>query len=120
MQSSSKGLKAHKTNMDQYYECRIYDKNIDVFTSRDSEHAPCPVVVMSRHQGFQWNDDLFVNAYRRSAGYESHKSSSLQTKDDKVTSNKVAQKQKHQEQNSEMPADVIDIDLSEADCDVWP
>ena len=124
MESSNdnKELKAHKNNLDQYYEYRIYDKNIGspMYASGSSEYAPCPIVVMSRHQGFQWNDELFVSAYRRSAGYECHKSTSLQSRDDKVMSNKATQKQKQPEQSSEMPIDVIDINLSEADCDVWP
>ncbi|KAL9549517.1 hypothetical protein MBANPS3_005166 [Mucor bainieri] len=112
-------FKAHRNNLDQYYEYRIYDKNIG--HSICSDYAPCPIVIMSRHQGFQWNEELFVNAYRRSAGYECHKSVSLKIRDDKVMSNKAdARKQAHQEQSSEMPIDVIDINLSEADCDVWP
>ncbi|KAK4515963.1 Plasma membrane ATPase [Mucor velutinosus] len=117
-------IKAHRNNLDQYYEYRIYDKNIGhsmYASSSFSEYAPCPIVIMSRHQGFQWNDELFVNAYRRSAGYECHKSVSLEIKDNKVMNNKAdAQKQVHQEQSSEMPIDVIDIHLSEAECDVWP
>ncbi|KAG2208197.1 hypothetical protein INT46_000239 [Mucor plumbeus] len=120
--NDNKELKAHKNNLDQYYEYRIYDKNIGnpMYACGSSEYAPCPIVVMSRHQGFQWNDELFVSAYRRSAGYECHKSISLQTRDDKVMSNKAAQKQKQPEQSSGMPIDVLDINLSEADCDVWP
>ncbi|KAL7319360.1 hypothetical protein PS15m_002506 [Mucor circinelloides] len=121
---NSSELKAHRNNLDQYYEYRIYDKNIGhamYANSSFSDYAPCPIVIMSRHQGFQWNEELFVNAYRRSAGYECHKSVSLKNRDDKVMSNKATvQKQTHQEQSSEMPIDVIDINLSEADCDVWP
>ncbi|KAI8082650.1 uncharacterized protein B0P05DRAFT_537894, partial [Gilbertella persicaria] len=76
-------IKTHKTNLDKYYEYRIYDRNIgDRIYNSCSEYAPCPIVVMSRHQGFLWNDELFVSAYRRRAGYECHKSISLKKKED--------------------------------------
>lgn len=114
-------------NLDQYYEYRVYDKHIgnsyrgEMYSM--SEYAPCPIVVMSRHQGFQWNEELFVSAYRRSAGYECHKSTSLRNRDQKI--NHSTNKQ-HQEQQSSSDdsttgtTDVIEINLTDEDCDVWP
>jgi hypothetical protein len=114
---------AHKpNNLDQYYEYRVYDKNIGNSSNREmfsciSEYAPCPVVVMSRHQGFQWNEELFVNAYRRSAGYECHKSQSLKNTDQKITH---STNQQQQSSDDTTVAEVIDINLTEEDRDVWP
>ncbi|KAI7901953.1 uncharacterized protein BX663DRAFT_513033 [Cokeromyces recurvatus] len=113
-------IKTHKNNLDRYYEFHIYDKNIGSYMYSNSEYAPCPIVVMSRHQGFQWNDELFVSPYRRSAGYESHKSMSLQDKDNKILSTTTKSKDQQQEIDHESPPEVIDINLTEADCDVWP
>jgi hypothetical protein len=111
-------FKTHGNNLDKYYEYRIYDRNIG---NNYSEYAPCPIVMMSRHQGFQWNDELFVSAYRRSAGYECHKSTSLQSRDNKVmsTSNTEQNSISSDNDHSNTP-EVIDIKLTEADCDVWP
>ncbi|KAI8357881.1 hypothetical protein EDC96DRAFT_445893 [Choanephora cucurbitarum] len=105
-------IKAHKNNLDKYYEYRIYDRNIGdrIYDSPCSEYAPCPIVVMSRHQGFLWNDELFVSAYRRKAGYECHKSTSLKFRQDRLD----------EQDSSDSPPDVIEINLTEADCDVWP
>lgn len=97
----------HKNNLDKFYEYRIYDKNIGYSSE---EYAPCPVVVMSRHQGFQWNDELFVSAYRRKAGYECHKSDSLKDREEHILQSTATVKDN----------DVLDIKLTEADCDVWP
>ncbi|KAI8384140.1 hypothetical protein BD560DRAFT_322439 [Blakeslea trispora] len=107
--------KTHKTNLDKYYEYRIYDRNIGdrIYDSSCSEYAPCPIVVMSRHQGFLWNDELFVSAYRRKAGYECHKSTSMKSKEDRL--NHLSE-----QDSNESPPDVIEINLTEADCDVWP
>lgn len=103
--------------LDQYYEYRVYDKNLGgrrEMYSGFSEYAPCPVVVMSRHQGFQWNDELFVNEFRRSAGYECHKSASLENRDKKIGFNT------NQRRTADNSPEVIEINLTEADCDVWP
>ncbi|OBZ88050.1 hypothetical protein A0J61_03901 [Choanephora cucurbitarum] len=124
-------IKAHKNNLDKYYEYRIYDRNIGdrIYDSPCSEYAPCPIVVMSRHQGFLWNDELFVSAYRRKAGYECHKSTSLKCKEDRLKStcsiksmqcSPVRQDRLDEQDSSDSPPDVIEINLTEADCDVWP
>jgi hypothetical protein len=77
--------------------------------------------MMSRHQGFQWNDELFVSAYRRSAGYECHKSTSLQSRDKKLMStSNFEQNSNNDNDGSNNTPEVIDIKLTEADCDVWP
>lgn len=112
-------FKTHGNNLDKYYEYRIYDKNIG---NSYSEYAPCPIVMMSRHQGFQWNDELFVSAYRRSAGYECHKSTSLQSRDKKAmsTSNIEQSSISNNDSDHNNTPEVIDIKLTEADCDVWP
>lgn len=103
--------------LDRYYEYRVYDKDLgnhrDMY-STFSEYAPCPIVVMSRHQGFQWNDELFVSEYRRSAGYECHKSASLKNRDKKISFNT------NQQRTEDTSPEVIEINLTEADCDVWP
>lgn len=107
--------------LDQYYEYRVYDRNIGnqrEMHSSYSEYAPCPVVVMSRHQGFQWNDELFVSEYRRNAGYDSHKSASLKQRDQKIRFN-ITHQQLQQQPDDPSP-EVIEIKLTEADCDVWP
>jgi hypothetical protein len=89
------------------YEYRIYDKNI--VSNVCSEYGPCPIVVMSRHQGFEWNDELFVNAYRRNGGYECHKSTSLVNRERRVS-----------QSADTTSSGVVDIKLTEADCDIWP
>ncbi|KAF7725095.1 hypothetical protein EC973_000421 [Apophysomyces ossiformis] len=88
------------------YEYRIYDKGI---SPTATECGPCPVVVMSRHQGFQWNEELFVGPYRREAGFECHKSSGRQKREEKVSN---AVKSRYRE--------VVDIRLSQAESDIWP
>jgi hypothetical protein len=103
-------------NLDKYYEYRIYDRNIGYHSEEIMYNSQtCPIVMMSRHQGFQWNDELFVNAYRRSAGYDSHKSTFLENRDKRISSTVDRQQQSSSDNN-----DVIDIHLTEADCDVWP
>ncbi|KAI9487183.1 MAG: hypothetical protein EXX96DRAFT_552139 [Benjaminiella poitrasii] len=121
MNDNSK-LRTHTNSLGRYYEFHIYDRNIGSCMYSNSEYAPCPVVVMSRHQGFHWNDELFVSAYRRSAGYESHKSTSLQDKDEKLLSSSIKSKDKKQQEivDHDSPPEVIEINLTEADCDVWP
>ena len=114
-------------NLNQYYEYRVYDKNIGRGYGEEmcsiSEYAPCPIVVMSRHQGFQWNEELFVNAYRRSAGYECHKSPSLQDRDQQLTSCSTIKRQEARRLSDDVltaTTEVIDIHLTDEDKDVWP
>ncbi|GAA5806635.1 hypothetical protein EDC94DRAFT_624529 [Helicostylum pulchrum] len=112
-------LTNNSNNLAQYYEYRVYDRNIGdqrEMRSSMSEYGPCPIVVMSRHQGFQWNEELFVSAYRRSAGYECHKSPLLEDRDKKISS---TTNQTCLQDNSTSP-EVIEIKLTEADRDVWP
>ncbi|KAI8992476.1 hypothetical protein BDB01DRAFT_832772 [Pilobolus umbonatus] len=101
-----------RSSIDDYYEYRVYDRNLgnnyqpSLF---NMDYAPCPVLMMSRHQGFEWNDELFVNGQRRKAGYDCHKSNSLQRGDDKVHG-----------QHIESDTGVIHLILNEHDCDIWP
>ncbi|KAI9360875.1 hypothetical protein BD770DRAFT_29612 [Pilaira anomala] len=107
-------------NLAQYYEYRVYDRNIGGYHEMQnsmSEYGPCPIVVMSRHQGFQWNEELFASAYRRSAGYECHKSPLLEDRDKRVSSTTSSSAANLQDDSS---PEVIEINLTEADCDVWP
>ncbi|CAO3697803.1 unnamed protein product [Rhizopus stolonifer] len=99
-------IKAKLNNMGKEYEFRVYDKNTYSYGMVD--HGPCPTVVMSRHQGFQWNDELFVTEYQKNAGYECHKSDSLEKRERRIS------------QQYSTDQDVIDIHLTEAECDVWP
>lgn len=103
---SKKIIKTHLNSLDKDYEFRVYDKNIYNYGMMD--YGPCPIVVMSRHQGFQWNDELFVTEYQRNAGYECHKSDSLEKRERRIS------------QQYSTDQDVIDINLTEDDCDVWP
>lgn len=104
--NNKKTTKSHLNNLQNDYEFRVYNKNVYDFDTFD--YGPCTTVVMSRHQGFQWNDELFVNEYQRSAGYECHKSDSLEQKERRIS------------QQYSVNQDVIDINLTEADRDVWP
>ncbi|KAG0165312.1 hypothetical protein DFQ28_004717 [Apophysomyces sp. BC1034] len=88
------------------YEYRVYDNGM---YNALTECGPCPVVFMSRHQGFQWNEELFVGVYRRDAGFECYKSNGRQRREEKVLN---AVKAKNRE--------VVDINLSKADSDIWP
>lgn len=124
-QNKVKQSLSHKpNNIDRYYEYRVYDRNIgsnynsQEMVSSISEYAPCPIVVMSRHQGFQWNEELFVNAYRRSAGYECHKSQSLKNTDQKI--NHSTTNQQLSDDTRITATEVIEINLTEEDRDVWP
>ncbi|KAI8879790.1 hypothetical protein K501DRAFT_287208 [Backusella circina FSU 941] len=107
MEQNNKTKSSKPTTYSNDYEYRIYDKNI--VPNVTSEYGPCPIVVMSRHQGFEWNDELFVNAYRRSGGYECHKSTSLVNRERRVS-----------QSADTTSSGVVDIKLTEADCDIWP
>lgn len=114
-------------NLAQYYEYRVYDRNIGGYNEMQnsmSEYGPCPIVVMSRHQGFQWNEELFASAYRRSAGYECHKSPLLEDRDKRIssTTNQTSTSSTTSAANlqEDSSPEVIEINLTEADCDVWP
>ncbi|ORZ03007.1 hypothetical protein BCR43DRAFT_421799, partial [Syncephalastrum racemosum] len=67
------------------YEYRIYDRGLHYPAASSSmEYGPCPIVVMFRHEGFQYNEDLFVSTFRQSSGYESRKSIDRQQREDQV------------------------------------
>ncbi|KAI8374577.1 uncharacterized protein BYT42DRAFT_500077 [Radiomyces spectabilis] len=90
--------------MTEDYEYRIYD-----MANNMSDYGHCATIVMSRHQGFQWNEEVFVSAYRRQQG-EVHKSAVRQERERRLSHSLVTS---HHEQ-------VVDIQLSPSDCDVWP
>ncbi|KAI9282701.1 hypothetical protein BY458DRAFT_497056 [Sporodiniella umbellata] len=101
------GFTKKKTNtIDSDYEFRVYNKS--AYNYGLSDYGPCPTVVMSRHQGFQWNDELFVSEYQKSAGYDCHKSDSLEKRERRIS------------QQYATDRDVIDIQLTEEECDVRP
>lgn len=98
------------------YEFRVYDSG-----SHGMEYASCPIVVMSRHEGFHWNEDLFVSAYRRGEGYESRKSIDRERRQKRVCRSVHKTTSKRPQQSSD-PEDqeVLEIILSESECDVYP
>lgn len=118
-------------NLSNYYEYRVYDRNIcspqHEREYRNYEYSPCTILLISRHQGFIYNEELFVNAYRRSAGYECHKSPSLVHREEKIKRSTGLYQQQQEQDNQggeaedmDSPPEVIDIHLTEADRDVWP
>lgn len=68
------------------YEYKIYDRGLlNSAPLASMEYGPCPIVVMSRHEGFQWNEDLLVGPIiRQSSGYESRKSIDRQQREEQV------------------------------------
>ncbi|KAI9016540.1 hypothetical protein CLU79DRAFT_763183 [Phycomyces nitens] len=83
-----------------------------------SDFGPCPIVVMSRHQGFEWNDELFVGAYRRNAGYESYKSRGRQQREERISHE--VRNSKESNLDSREFEKVVEINLTDKERDIWP
>ncbi|KAI8984573.1 hypothetical protein BDF20DRAFT_911658 [Mycotypha africana] len=135
-----------KCHLDDFYEYHVYDNGASSSYYDDYYYGPCPLLIMYRHQGFRFNDEMLVSEYRRHSSYESHKSTSLEDMDHRR--NELQQQQyPHLEQSStsnrrsfdnsynnegvkryyhtggtRLPStpDVIDIKLTKAECDVYP
>ncbi|KAI7860268.1 hypothetical protein BDC45DRAFT_494027 [Circinella umbellata] len=98
------------------YEYKVYDR-IEGQTSIVSQsHFPI-IVVMARHEGFQWNDDLFVSPFRREAGCTSQKSEDRLERESRIHDNTTTTACQRNS-NDEEPA--VQIQLSAADRDIWP
>ncbi|KAI9493317.1 hypothetical protein BDB00DRAFT_823489 [Zychaea mexicana] len=119
----------HPNSMTKDYEYKVYDcvdGQQPAFLAHSQSHAP--IIVMARHEGFQWNDELFVNPFRRGAGgCISHKSADRLERESRVSgstaltsssNNTTDQRQQQQQQHEE--DSVVQIQLSEADRDIWP
>ena len=100
------------------YEYKVYDRIEGQPSLLSQSHFPI-IVVMARHEGFQWNDDLFVSPFRRDAGCTSQKSEDRLERESRVydnTTRTTATCQRND--NDEEP--VVQIQLSKADRDIWP
>ncbi|KAL0079307.1 hypothetical protein J3Q64DRAFT_1645114 [Phycomyces blakesleeanus] len=104
------------------YEYHIYDTSPGERSYiASSSFGSCPIVVMSRHQGFEWNEELFVGAYRRNAGCESHKSRGRQQREERI-SDEI--RRNSTETNSDTVCReierVVEIKLTDKEKDIWP
>ena len=87
----------------------------------------CPVVMMVSHEGFHWNEELFVSPYRRCHGVESTrtlKSSDRIKREDRVASttscihHPAPVASQHNQQHDDDV--IVDIHLTESECNIWP
>ncbi|KAI9269177.1 hypothetical protein BDA99DRAFT_503742 [Phascolomyces articulosus] len=108
------------------YEYKVYDRIEGQPSFLSQSHVPI-IVVMARHEGFQWNDDLFVSPFRREAGYTSQKSADRleresRVSDDKTTITTRTMNTNRNNNNSSTSEEdpVIQIQLSDTDRDIWP
>ncbi|KAJ8654724.1 hypothetical protein O0I10_009615 [Lichtheimia ornata] len=113
-------------SLTQDYVFRVYESSSSQ-KLYPMEAAMCPVVMMVSHEGFQWNDELFVSPYRRCHGVgttRTLKSSDRIQREDKVASttsciHHPAPSSRHNQQQ-QSDDDVIDIQLTESECNIWP
>lgn len=136
------------------YEFHVYEYDIPggardlpsrAITS-SCEYGPCPVLVMSRHEGFQWNDELFVAPFRRSAGFKTCKSADRKLREERISkaiskiipvqespvaasstqgspllvTDPLSAQQHFRHWHDQDRDQVIELSLTEADRDIWP
>lgn len=111
---------AHPRSLTEDYVFRVYE-------SSSSQHlypmetALCPVVMMVSHEGFHWNEELFISPYRRgpSSRLSTLKSSDRIKREDRVasTTSCIHHSSSPSQSNDD---DVIDIQLTESECNVLP
>ncbi|KAI9315913.1 hypothetical protein BX666DRAFT_267338 [Dichotomocladium elegans] len=100
----------HPRSLTKDYEFRVYEES----GSGAMTGGPCPVVVMASHEGFQWNEELFVSPFRRVSGWRTQKSADRIEREHRVSTNASCIRQ---EENREQ---VVELHLTQADCDIWP
>lgn len=83
------------------YEARVYE-----YPPNDDEcyASPYPIVVMTKHRGFLWNEEMFVTARRYKAAATAQAES---------TGEEIGEEGIRREE-------VVEIKLEEWECDIWP
>ncbi|KAI8143414.1 hypothetical protein BJV82DRAFT_668471 [Fennellomyces sp. T-0311] len=102
----------HPNSLTKDYEYRIYDRASSHPAFLEQSYAPI-IVAMDFHEGFHWNQDLFVHPFRRGSGYTTRKSADRLERETRVSDNTTLITRQHEDP-------VVEIRLSDADRDIWP